>query len=172
MPVNHESKRIHRFYDIICLLSSLSITRGSRIKQKYSVEQDGCSIAKFRRKFADALAYICAYDKTAESVTAIALGRREKKVTIWIAANGKVKEKVTKFLNKILKMLDDIVNLPCASSFNLMIESKLGVKFCEILSSILDFNEKRNYKYYESFLSQWTSVCKSEEPSGETSKLQ
>lgn len=164
-----ESSRIHRFYDIICLLRSLSLVRGSRIKQKHSVEQDGCNIAKLRREFADALSYICAYDKTPDSVTAIALGRRKQKVTVWIAANNNVKQKVIIFLNQVLKMLEDIANMtvPCASG-----HYHLEVKICHLLSFILDFNRERNYKYYKYFLLCWNTIGQPEEPTGETSKLQ
>lgn len=173
-PFEHESGRIHRFYDIICLLHSLSIVRGSRIKRKFSVEQDGCNIAKFRRDFADALAYICAYDKNAKCVTAIALGRRDEKIIVWIAANEKVKQKVRSFLNQVLKMLDEIANetVSWAPGHYPITQSHQKPKPCNLLNVILEFNKERNHKYYTAFVSCWTKICKSGAATGEAPKLQ
>ncbi|KAB8071215.1 hypothetical protein BDV29DRAFT_197576 [Aspergillus leporis] len=150
--LDHEEKEIRKFYQIIYLLSSLSIMTGDRIKYGLPAEQDWFSLSKFRRDIADALAYISAYAKDTDSVTAVALGKEDGKVVVWIAANQKVKAKVVGFLTEVLGRLDDIAQSP---------ESE---REDDIFDFVLDFNQMRIFRYYRNFCGIWTEI-KNRQPS-------
>ncbi|KAE8359066.1 hypothetical protein BDV27DRAFT_168838 [Aspergillus caelatus] len=140
--VSHEEKRIHEFYQIVYLLQSLGVRRGDRIRGGPSEKQEPCTVAKHRRNVADALAYMAAYDKKPDRVTAVALGKEEGRLVVWIAANKRVRDKVKDFLATVLNWLDKIA---CGT------ESEKG----DFLNFVLWFNREGVNKYYENFLYFW-----------------
>lgn len=148
--VSHEERRIHEFYQIVYLLQSLGVRRGDRIK--LSDEEKNYSLAKHRRNIADALAYMAAYDKKPDRVTAVALGKENGRLVVWIAANKSVRSEVTDFLAKVFSRLEKIVYGP---------ESEKG----KFLDFILKFNRKGVQKYYGKFLGSWEEYYKSRQRS-------
>ncbi|KAF5859895.1 hypothetical protein ETB97_002254 [Aspergillus alliaceus] len=150
--VSHEKKHIREFYQIVYLLSCLSLRRGDRIKRGISGEQGVISVAKHRRNIADALAYISAYDKRPDRVTAVALGMEEGSLVVWIAANQKVKPEVENFLISVLSRLDKIAHGP---------ESERD----DFVDFVLRFNWKGVQKDYDKFRLSWASYCESHRPS-------
>ncbi|KAE8422777.1 hypothetical protein BDV36DRAFT_309791 [Aspergillus pseudocaelatus] len=140
--MSHEEKRIHEFYQIVYLLQSLGIRRGDRIKGELSPERKDYSIVKHRRNIADSLAYMAAYDKTPDRVTAVALGKEKGKLVVWIAANKGVKNEVKGFLDTVLSWLEKTAHSP---------KSEEGY----FLDFVLRFNEKGVHKYYRKFCQFW-----------------
>ncbi|KAE8374851.1 hypothetical protein BDV26DRAFT_295609 [Aspergillus bertholletiae] len=134
-----EKRHFEEFYRIVHLLGCMNVTRGDRIKGK----KEGYTVAQFRRDTADALAYIAAYDKLPARVTAIALGREEGKLVVWITANENVQTEVVNFLTEVLSRLDNIANNPILEDEE------------EFLDFVLDFNHKGILKYYTSFYGAW-----------------
>ncbi|KAE8141231.1 hypothetical protein BDV38DRAFT_279137 [Aspergillus pseudotamarii] len=152
LVLSHEEKRIREFYQIVYLLQSLDVRRGDRIKGKFPDEENYYSLAKHRRNIADALAYMAAYDKKPDRVTAVALGKENGRLVVWIAANKTVRPEVTDFLAIVLSRLEEIVYGS---------ESEKG----KLLDLILKFNRKGVQKYYDKFCRSWEQYCESRQPS-------
>ncbi|PYH86158.1 hypothetical protein BO82DRAFT_350450 [Aspergillus uvarum CBS 121591] len=157
--LKHHQTQIDRFYDIVYLLKSLSQVRGERIKQKCSLEKDGYRIAKFRRDLADALAYIAAYKKNPDYVTAAALTLSEdgEEVIVWVAANKVVEPGVIEFLKEVLHILSGISDRTHRPQgpYRAAREQDFQEDGSGLLSCILKFNSERNFAYYTSFLKTW-----------------
>ena len=95
-------KVLRRFYEPLLLLSSLGQIRGPRIKSEASTNTLSPNIYKLRRAFVDGIAFICAFEKGPHCVTAVALEKTPQGITVWVAANEKLEEKVIQFLESIL----------------------------------------------------------------------
>ncbi|GAB1198436.1 hypothetical protein APSETT444_007755 [Aspergillus pseudonomiae] len=150
---SHEEKRLREFYQIVFLLSSLEPRRGDRIKRGTSDEQERITVAEHRRNVADALAYISAYDKKPDRVTAVALGMEKGELVVWIAANQKVHPKVKNFLTIVLRWLDKIAHGH---------ESE-----CDpFVNYVLGFNWKKVQIYHSKFRGSWARYCESHPPTG------
>ncbi|KAL2827775.1 hypothetical protein BDW59DRAFT_179037 [Aspergillus cavernicola] len=165
--MEHDPKDVEAFYEIICFSRSLSVVRGNRIKPRWSAESDGVDLAKCRRDFADAIAYFCAYSCSPDCVTAVALGKRNTKVVLWVASNAKVQAKVINFLK------DDVLNvlkeLACASIAQGCLPSnkqELERRLASLLDKILQFTREKNFKYYKSALTIWREICRSTKGEG------
>ncbi|KAL5003002.1 hypothetical protein BDV10DRAFT_180699 [Aspergillus recurvatus] len=143
----HDLNDVRRFYEMICFTRSLSPVRGSRIKPVSSAESDGSGVAKCRRDFADAIAYFCAYDGDPDSVTAVALGRRDTKIVLWVASNAKVSEKVIDFLNN--DVLAVVQRLACANMKQEQLPSTEQEVVPRLLERALHFTRKKIFKYYK-----------------------
>ncbi|KAB8259231.1 hypothetical protein BDV32DRAFT_138962 [Aspergillus pseudonomiae] len=150
---SHEEKRLREFYQIVFLLSSLEPRRGDRIKRVTSAEQERITVAEHRRNVADALAYISAYDKKPDRVTAVALGMEKGGLVVWIAANQEVDPKVKNFLTIVLRWLDKIAHGH---------ESE-----CDpFVDYVLEFNWKKVQIYHSKFRGSWARYCESHPPTG------
>jgi hypothetical protein len=103
-------KVVRRFYEPLLLLHALGPIRGGRIKAGVVSDNTGINHTQLRRSFADAIAYICAYKKGPNYVTAAALERTPQGVVVWLAANSKIEEKVIEFLDDVLIHVQGIVD--------------------------------------------------------------
>ncbi|KAE8341966.1 hypothetical protein BDV24DRAFT_150756 [Aspergillus arachidicola] len=110
--MEHDSRDVTEFYEMVCFIYSLNPVRGNRIKPVSSAENDGFEVAKCRRDFADAIAYFCAYSCDPDNVTAVAVGRKDTKVVIWVASNANVSRGVLKFLdNDVFNMVQRLAKM-------------------------------------------------------------
>jgi hypothetical protein len=107
-PIQLRHKVLRRFYEPVLLLNALGPVRGSRIKPQLDSNDVVYNHRKIRRSFADGIAYISAYQKEPDYVTAVALERTPQGIDIWIAANENIEPKVIKFLEGILQDLSYI----------------------------------------------------------------
>jgi hypothetical protein len=101
---------LRRFYEPLLLLSALDSIRGGRIKAEIVSDNTGINHTQIRRSFADAIAYICAYQKGPNYVTAAALEKTPQGVVVWLAANNGIGQNVTEFLDGILARVRDVVD--------------------------------------------------------------
>jgi hypothetical protein len=99
-PIRHKVTR--RFYEPLLLLHALSPIRGERTKSEIIPDDPESNHIQLRRSFADAIAYICAYKKGPDYVTAAALEKTPQGVVVWLCANADVEEGVVTFLEGIL----------------------------------------------------------------------
>ncbi|KAL4780086.1 hypothetical protein BJX76DRAFT_364605 [Aspergillus varians] len=163
--VENHPDDLREFYEVVCLTRSLSAVRGDRIKPASSAESDEIEVAKCRRNFADAIAYFCAYDGDPDNVTAVALGRTNTKVVVWVASNTNVSAKVINFLND--PVLNIVQRLACATTERQLPSGKQEL-VCGLLDDILKFAWKKIYKYYKNALGTWTKICKALNPQDKT----
>lgn len=103
-------KVIRRFYEPLLLLHALGPIRGGRTKAELVSENIGINHTQLRRSFADAIAYICAYKKGPDYVTAAALEKTPQGVVVWLAANSEIGEGVVVFLDAVLAHVRDVVD--------------------------------------------------------------
>lgn len=143
--IENDPADLRDFYEMVCFTHSLSIVRGERIKPASSVESDGFEVAKCRRDFADAIAYFCAYTPSPDKVTAVALGRMDKKVVVWVASNATVSACVLEFLDKCL--LNTVQGLAATKEGQLPSGEHESVT--ALLGEILRFTKKKIFKYYK-----------------------
>lgn len=103
-------KVLRRFYEPLLLLNALDSIRGGRIKAEIVSDNTGINHTQIRRSFADAIAYICAYKKGPNYVTAAALEKTPQVVVVWLAANSGIGQNVTDFLDCILARVQEVAN--------------------------------------------------------------
>lgn len=103
-------KVIRRFYEPLLLLHALGPIRGGRIKAEVVSDNTGINHTQLRRSFADAIAYICAYKKGPDYVTAAALEKTPQGVVVWLAANSKMGEEVKEFLDAVLAHVQGVID--------------------------------------------------------------
>jgi hypothetical protein len=107
-PIPLRPKVLRRFYEPVLLLNALGPVRGPRIKQQVDSDDFKYNHRKLRRSFADGIAYISAYQKNPDYVTAVALERTPQGIDIWIAANTDIEPKVVEFVEGVLRDLSFI----------------------------------------------------------------
>jgi hypothetical protein len=138
-------KVLRRFYEPLLLLNALGQVRGNRIKPDLDSATSGPNHQKTRRSFADGIAYICAYNKGPDYVTATALERSPQGTIVWLAANSEIKPEVLCFLQNVLDDLDHI-----ATQGNAGERDRFGERMQDnFLTKIVAFNEARLRSYYK-----------------------
>lgn len=143
--VTTSRKVLRRFYELLLLLHALGQIRGERIKADRDTNSTSPNIQKLRRSFVDGTAYICAYEKGPRRVTAAALEQTPQGITVWLAANENIGEKVIQFLEKIFSNIQRIVELDDRESRQREGEQTLE----DLTSGIVAFNVPRIQTYYE-----------------------
>lgn len=146
---------VKEFYEMVCFTHSLNLVRGERIKPTFSVEDDGVEVGKCRRDFADAIAYFCAYTANPDHVTAVALGRIETKIALWVASNANVSQRVVKFLDE--RVLNAVQRLAATKEGHLPSDEHGPVS--RLLDEILQFTKKKIFKYYRGAITVWNKIC-------------
>jgi hypothetical protein len=147
-------KVLRRFYEPLLLLHSLGQVRGARTKPELHFDSSGPNHQKIRRSFADGIAYICAYDKGPDYVTASALEKSPEGIIVWLAANAEIKPKVITFLERTLDDLSHIAAQGDSSD-----RQRTGLQSQEnILTRIVAFNQNRIQAYYK-LAKSFTTSC-------------
>jgi hypothetical protein len=148
------SKVLRRLYEPLVLLNALGPVRGERIKKSLEPDITEVNHAKARRSFADGIAYISAYDKTPDLVTAAALEKAPSGVIVWLAANADIKPEVRTFVQGILDKLNDVAIQPTAIA-----RSDRGKELYDtILTDTVNFNKAR-LRVYDDKIKKLTSLC-------------
>ena len=143
-------KVLRRFYEPLLLLNSLGQIRGPRIKSEANSNALSPNIHELRRAFVNDIAYICAYEKSPHCVTAVALEKTPQGITVWVAANEKLKEKVIQFLKSVLSDIQRISKLSDRDS-----RQREGDRIEEELTSrTIIFNTSRILTYYKQVVEQ------------------
>ncbi len=135
---------LRRFYEPLLLLNALGQIRGKRIKPELVTDDSGPNRQKIRRSFADGIAYICACEKDPDHVTATALEQTPQGITVWLAANGDIEEKVIPFLEDVLFDLHYVAEQNSASE-----RQNAGRQILDgLITRVIAFNESRIQVYY------------------------
>jgi hypothetical protein len=138
-------KVLRRFYEPLLLLHALGQVRGARIKPELNFDTSGQNHQKIRRSFADGIAYISAYEKGPDYVTASALEKSPQGIIVWLAANADIKPEVITFLESVLEDLGHI-----AAQSNASDRQQIGIQMKEsLLTRIVTFNKNRLQAYYK-----------------------
>jgi hypothetical protein len=132
-------KVIRRFYEPLLLLDALGPIRGERIRPEIIRDDSEPNHTQLRRSFADAIAYICAYQKEPDYVTAAALEKTPQGVVVWLSANANVEEKVVTFLEGVLACVHRVVEQDNVEDLHQ--EASLATQ--RLLSMIVDFQAPR-----------------------------
>jgi hypothetical protein len=147
-------KVLRRFYEPLLLLHALGQIRGARIKPELNFDLSGPNHQKIRRSFADGIAYISAYDKGPDYVTASALEKSPQGIIVWLAANAEIKPEVVTFLGSVL---DDLGHIAVQSSASE--RQRIGLQMNEdLLTRIVTFNKNRLQVYYGT-AKKFTATC-------------
>jgi hypothetical protein len=137
-------KVLRRFYEPLLLLNALDQIRGARIKPDLASSITGLNHQKIRHSFADGIAYICAYKKEPDYVTAAALEKTPQGISVWLAANANIEPKVIHFLEGILVDLRRVAEQEDANG-----RHQTGRKIRESLTvRVVAFNQPRIQAYY------------------------
>ena len=148
-------KVLRRFYEPLLLLNALGQIRGKRIKPESDTNSLSPNIQKLRRSFVDGIAYICAYEKGSRRVTAAALEQTPQGITVWLAANEKIEEKVIKFLETVLSDIQRIAELDDRESRQWKGEQTVE----DLTSRVIAFNAPRIQTYYEQVARKHAPAC-------------
>jgi hypothetical protein len=147
-------KVVHNFYEPLLLLNALGQVRGKRIKPELNLDSPTSDHQRARRSFADGIAYICAYDRGPDFVTAAALENSPQGVIVWLAFNANVECNVPKFLQGILNDLAAIAEQNTGTE-----RLQKGSQIREsLLTRIITFNEAR-ISAYHGCVKSFTEKC-------------
>lgn len=147
-PRLKSTKQQSRFYEALILLAALDPTRGDHIPGERLPSSSlawGC-IKAIRREFLRELAYVCAYAKGGDTVTAIALEATPAETIFWVATNTDQEAFMRPYLDKLLPDLRSFTTL--------REETPPYEEACErILQHVVAFNFPRLAQYQRSFRS-------------------
>ncbi len=148
-------KLVRRFYEPVLLLHALDEIRGRRMKPATNLEDPDLDSRKARRAFTDGIAYICAYDKGPNFVTAVGLEKSPQGVDVWLAANNSIEQGVIPFLEDILQCLQQI-----GVQDNVIERDRAGKAAVDLLSSkITTFNTPKLGYYYNLIKRRYVQPC-------------
>jgi hypothetical protein len=150
MPSNAEN-----FYQMLLLLHTLDPIRGERAEPGTSYEDTRVDHASVRRSFIGAIAYICAYCRGPDYVTAAALQQKSRGITVWLAANAAIESKVPEFLKSVLHDLTEIARLERGRAVS-QAES-LGTN--KLLPDIIAFETPKLQEYYGLIVKKFVPLC-------------
>jgi hypothetical protein len=153
IPARHKLTR--RFYEPLLLLDALGVVRGERIESEKIPDDPGSNHTQLRRSFVDAIAYICAFDKGSDYVTAAALEKTPQGIVVWLAANNNVEQKVVAFLESILESVHRIADQDNVEELN---QAALLAKQT-ILSMVVDFQTPRLEIYRKQIIKTCIRPC-------------
>jgi hypothetical protein len=158
--MTHGSKKLRRLYEPLCLLHSISEIRGDRIKPgDLSHESPAFTGPKLYRRFVEAMAYICAYQKKPGYVTAVALEDTPENIVVLLAANNDVDQQVIHFVEKVLKVLSWVIENHAVRQNTLE-----GQRIMQILTElVLKFNTPKIYEYYQQVIKVVSTVIQQQE---------
>jgi hypothetical protein len=154
-PISLRYKVARRFYEPLLLLDALGTIRGGRLKPEPISDSTKTNHTQLRRSFADTIAYICAYKKGRDNVTAAALERTPREVIIWLAANTKIDDKVIDFLKKVLAQVKKVSGQDdpeCRQQAAQLAEESL-------ISMITSFHTPRLTTYYMNIIKDLIQPC-------------
>jgi len=148
-------KETTKFYQPLLLLHALSPIRGERIKSEIIPDDPESNHVQLRRSFTDAIAYICAYQKGTDHVTAAALEKTPQGVVVWLCANANVEEGVVTFLEGILACVYRVVEKD--NMEDLHQEASLATQ--RLASMIADFQAPRLNAYRAEIIKSCIHPC-------------
>jgi hypothetical protein len=143
-PIEIKRNLLSRFYEPLLLLNTIDSIRGPRIKADSTENNNNSNHQKRRRSFADGIAYICAYKKDPDYVTAVALERTPGGINVWIAANSHVEDIVVRFLEDILQELSGVA---MNGEPNQRTSAAIRIQL-DLTSKIVSFNTPRIQAYF------------------------
>ena len=113
------------------------------------------NIQKLRRSFVDGIAYICAYERGPRRVIAATLERTPRGITVWLATNKTIGEKVLGFLENVLSDIQRIAEPDDKEN-----RQREGEQTLEHLTSrIVSFNAPRIQTHYEQVARKHVPAC-------------
>ena len=148
-------KVLRRFYEPLLLLNALGQNLGKRIIAEAVIDTLSPNIQKLRRSFADGVAYICAHEKESKCVIAAVLEKTPQGITVWLAANETIGEKVVQLLEKVLSDIQRISELN--DRFDRQREGERAKK--EPTPRIIAFNKSRILTYYKQMAQDLAPMC-------------
>ncbi|KAJ6024630.1 hypothetical protein N7540_005427 [Penicillium herquei] len=145
--ISHQPRRLRLLYEPLCLLHSLGEVRGDRIKPgELSHEGSGLTGPRCYRSFVDAIAYICAYRKEPDYVTAAALEDTPDAIVVVLAANGGIDRDVVIFLETVVLVILSWV----VKNYRISLVKKEGQKVMKVLADyVLSLNAPKIFQYYQ-----------------------
>jgi len=152
-PIPHRVTR--RFYEPLLLLHALSPIRGERIKSEIIPDNPEPNHIQLRRAFTDAIAYICAYRKGPDYVTAAALEKTPQGVIVWLCANADVEDGVITFAERILACVHRVVEKDSVEDLHQ--EASLATQ--KLASMIVDFQAPRLNVYRADIIKSCILPC-------------
>ncbi|KAI9751976.1 MAG: hypothetical protein M4579_005812 [Chaenotheca gracillima] len=133
------------FYEPLLLLEALGPVRGKRTKAPVHGDDIGVSPRKTQRSFLDGIAYMCAYQKSPDHVTAVALEKTPQHIKVWLAANRQVEQGVVQFLEVVLAQVQHIAVHDTGAER----QSAFDNAIYQTTSDVIAFNAPRIGVYYQ-----------------------
>ena len=139
-PPNKRNKLLHRFYEPLVLLYVLDRTQGDHLARPTSDSspREQLTPPELRRRFLDALSYVCDFEKGGDTMTAIYVASAP--LTYYIACNKTPGKKVTDFIRSLLARL--------ASIYRQNFQQRTDEE-SDILGDCVGFGEKRLKTYWK-----------------------
>ena len=146
---------VRRFYEPLMLLDALGRIRGKHIKPETNLDSASPDMSKLRRSFVDGIAYVCAYKKSSDFVTAAALEKTPQGIVLWLAANGGIEPEALHFTTKLVDALHHLAIIECKEERQSTAEQTLPV----LLQRVVTFNACRLRTYISSITLRCMGPC-------------
>ncbi|OOO06746.1 hypothetical protein OAory_01089490 [Aspergillus oryzae] len=148
----HKPKELRRLYEPLAVLHELTM-KGTTKPSIFSTRAQGINIMQRRRNFVDAIAYLGAYTKGCE--IAVAVERQPDGLIVRIAGTGDVDGIIVPFVNELLRMLLDTLNL---GNDEIVGNNKEKILTC-LSNFALDFAQEKVLAHYMKLLHHIAPVC-------------
>lgn len=150
LPEPSNAKTLHK---LLLLLETLDPIQGPRAACFLSCNNKLADKTIVRRRFVEAIAYVCAFDKGPRYVIAAALQAGGTGITVWLAGNQSIESKVIDFLVSLLKELTEFARRPDGHAGVEEVES------AKLLPDLIAFQTLKIQRYYQSVMNGCLSRC-------------
>ena len=155
--IEQKRKLLRRLYEPLLLLEAL---RKAPEKSPESIDGDepsSKSTEGLRRSFVDGIAYLSAFERYSDCVTAVALETTPQGPILWLAANDGIRGTTVEFLRNVLAELHTV-----SQEENLEIRNKIADTITPgLLRRVITFSVPRLRKYVNNIRNVDVSLCMS-----------
>jgi hypothetical protein len=106
--IEQRRKLLRRLYEPLLLLEALRRAPEKPQESVDGIEPSGRSTEGLRRSFVDGIAYLSAFERCSDSVTATALETTPQGPILWLAANNGIRQTTVEFLREVLAELHTV----------------------------------------------------------------
>ena len=153
--IEQRKKLLRRLYEPLLLLEALRRAPEKPPNSIEDIEPSGKSIEGLRRSFVDGIAYLSAFERYSDCVTAAALETNPQGPILWLAANDGISSTTTNFLREVLTELQTV-----AREDNLQARTNVADRITPgLLRRVVSFSVPRLRKYINNIHNVNLTLC-------------
>ena len=153
--IEQKRRLLRRLYEPLLLLEALRRAPEKPPNSIDDIEPSGKSVEGLRRSFVDGIAYLSAFERYSDCVTAAALETNPQGPILWLAANDEIRSTTIEFLREVLAVLHSV-----AREDNLQARNNVADRITPgLLRQVVTFGVPRLQKYVNNIRNINLSLC-------------